>query len=221
MRIVAVFEKGERLRHIGHLDIQRAFMRAFRRANLPVSYSKGFNPHILLAFASALSVGYIGKREMLEVRLDQDVDLNEFLETMNASLPSELQLISVKQVDERHPALMAQVCAATYDIQIMNHASILLGTVQGFLAQSEIITQRKTKSGIKNVDIRPLILECTIENEMIHVALVLTETEACKPDMFINALSSYAGVEIPRAFVIRTGLLGKDAAGQLVSLEDL
>lgn len=35
MRIMAVFEKGIRLRHIGHLDIQRAMMRALRRSGLP------------------------------------------------------------------------------------------------------------------------------------------------------------------------------------------
>ena len=50
--MMAVFEKSERLRHIGHLDIQRAVMRALRRSGLSVSYSKGFNPHILLTFAS-------------------------------------------------------------------------------------------------------------------------------------------------------------------------
>lgn len=36
---MAVFEKGIRLRHIGHLDIQRAMMRALRRSGLPVAYS--------------------------------------------------------------------------------------------------------------------------------------------------------------------------------------
>ena len=44
---MAVFEKGIRLRHIGHLDIQRAMMRALRRSGLPVAYSNGYNPHIL------------------------------------------------------------------------------------------------------------------------------------------------------------------------------
>lgn len=60
--MMAVFEKGERLRHIGHLDIQRAVQRALRRSMLPVAYSNGFNPHILLTFASALSTGYAGRR---------------------------------------------------------------------------------------------------------------------------------------------------------------
>ena len=62
--MLAVFCKGERLRHIGHLDLMRAMQRALRRSELPVSYSKGFNPHILLTFASALSTGAWGKREI-------------------------------------------------------------------------------------------------------------------------------------------------------------
>lgn len=62
LRIMAVFEKGIRLRHIGHLDIQRAMMRALRRSGLPVAYSNGYNPHILLTFASALSTGAAGKK---------------------------------------------------------------------------------------------------------------------------------------------------------------
>ena len=49
MRMLAVFEKGERIRHIGHLDIQRSVQRGLRRSGLPVAYSQGFNPHITLA----------------------------------------------------------------------------------------------------------------------------------------------------------------------------
>ena len=67
MRIMAVFEKGIRLRRIGHLDIQRAMMRALRRSGLPVAYSNGYNPHILLTFASALSTGAAGKKEILDL----------------------------------------------------------------------------------------------------------------------------------------------------------
>ena len=67
MRMLAVFEKGERIRHIGHLDIQRSVQRGLRRSGLPVAYSNGFNPHILITFASALSTGACGKREIMNV----------------------------------------------------------------------------------------------------------------------------------------------------------
>ena len=73
MRMLAVFEKGERIRHIGHLDIQRSVQRGLRRSGLPVAYSQGFNPHILITFASALSTGACGKREIMDVTMAEDV----------------------------------------------------------------------------------------------------------------------------------------------------
>ena len=67
MRMMVVFEKGEALRYIGHLDLMRTVQRALRRSELPVKYSNGFNPHIRLSFAAPLSVGVIGLRELMEV----------------------------------------------------------------------------------------------------------------------------------------------------------
>ena len=89
--MIAVFEKSERLRHIGHLDIQRAVMRALRRSGLSVSYSKGFNPHILLTFASALSTGAAGRKEIMDVQLDREVTPEEFVAAMNGAMPPDMQ----------------------------------------------------------------------------------------------------------------------------------
>ena len=80
MRMIAVFEKSERVRHIGHLDIQRAVQRGLRRSGLPVAYSNGFNPHIQVSFASALSTGACGKREIMDVKMAAEVSEAEFLE---------------------------------------------------------------------------------------------------------------------------------------------
>ena len=70
MRIIASFYKHDEVRFVSHLDMQRLFQRAFRRAGLPLSYSKGFNPHPLLSFATALSVGYTSECEYFDVFLD-------------------------------------------------------------------------------------------------------------------------------------------------------
>ena len=223
MRIEAVFRKGRRLRHIGHLDIQRAFMRAFRRSGLPVSYSNGFNPHILVTFASALSVGAIGERELMEVKLDSPVSPEEFVARMNHALPEELQLREAKELEERHPALMAMVCAAAYEIHIEDgDAAALTGAVPALLAREHVSAERKTKSGVKEVDIRPLILSLSAKDgETLSATLVLTEAEACKPDMLLGALAAQVGCELPRVQVTRKGLLGRDENGSIQPLETL
>ena len=106
MRMVAVFEKGERIRHIGHLDIQRSVQRGLRRSGLPVAYSNGFNPHILITFASALSTGACGKREIMDVTMAEDVSPEVFLEKMNQAMPPEMQLSMARAVEQKHPALI-------------------------------------------------------------------------------------------------------------------
>ena len=79
MKMLVVFEKSPRIRHIGHLDLMRAMQRALRRSGLPVKFSQGFNPHLLLTFAAPLSVGMPGRREVMEIPLAHDVSEEEFL----------------------------------------------------------------------------------------------------------------------------------------------
>lgn len=221
--MMAVFEKGERLRHIGHLDIQRAVMRALRRSGLPVSYSKGFNPHILLTFASALSTGAAGRREIMEVQLEREVTPDEFVAAMNAAMPPDMQLSSARVLDDRHVALMAQVQAADYTITILDDAAAakMVAALPDFLRQESIMTMRKTKSGMKETDIRPLLIELTGEGNVLHAKMTLTERLACKPNMLLDALAAFAGIEVPRAMVVRNGLFGLDESSALVPLETL
>lgn len=221
--MMAVFEKGERLRHIGHLDIQRAMQRALRRSGLPVAYSQGFNPHILVTFASALATGAAGRRELMDVTLDREVTPEAFLSAMNAALPPDMRLRSCRPLDDRHPALMAMVQAADYTIRLLDEetAARCLTSIPAFLAQESILAMRKTKRGLGECDIRPLIHELRGEDGALRAVLTLTESTSCKPDMLVTALCGFARVEAPRTLVIRNGLLGRDAAGELRPLETL
>lgn len=222
--MMAVFEKSPRLRHIGHLDIQRAVQRALRRSGLPVSYSKGFNPHILLTFASALSTGYAGTHEILEVQLEREVSPEEFVAAMNGAMPPDMQLSSAMVLPDQHVALMAAVAAADYTLTLEDEAAAktIAGKLEAFLAQESIMAVRKTKSGMKETDIRPLIHALTVEGSAIHAVMTLTERLACKPGMLIDALTAFCGLEeAPRAMVVRNRLLGLTEEGALVPLETL
>ncbi len=224
MRMLAVFEKGERIRHIGHLDIQRSVQRGLRRSGLPVAYSNGFNPHILITFASALSTGACGKREIMDVTMAEEVSEAEFLDKMNRAMPPEMQLTEARAVDSKHPALMALLQAARYNLQIRDpyQASKLAASIPAMMSRERIPAMRKTKTALKECDIKPLIYELTSVETHIMATLVLTEREACKPGMLIEALSREAGVEDEiRMLITRTALLGTDEEGKLVPLERL
>ena len=226
MRILAVFEKSERIRHIGHLDIQRSVQRGLRRSNLPVAYSNGFNPHILITFASALSTGACGLREIMDVTMAEDVTEVEFLERMNRAMPPELHLLEARAVDDRHPALMGTLWAACYDLKIHDaeQAAKVIAAIPAMMERETIMAMRKTKTALKETDIKPLIFALKGEDSHIYATLALTEREACKPGMLMEALKREAGIpedETVRMLITRTALLGKNTEGQLVPLEQL
>ncbi len=205
MRIIAVFGKSERLRHIGHLDIQRFVQRGLRRSELPVAYSNGFNPHILVTFASALSTGACGTREIMDVTMASDVTEKEFLERMNRAMPPDMQLSEARIVDDRHPALMASVKAAVYDLLIRDpeEAEKLTAAIPAMMERERISALRKTKTGIREVDIKPLIYALNGKGQHIYCTLALTEGQTCKPQMLTEALAREAGL-IPETPEVQT-----------------
>ena len=63
------YSKTGILKFIGHLDMLRTFQRAFRRASVPLEYSKGFNPHPLVSFAYPLGLGMTSEDEYADITL--------------------------------------------------------------------------------------------------------------------------------------------------------
>ena len=63
------FEKKGPIRFISHLDLTRAFHRAFARAGIKLKFSEGFSPHPKFAFGLPLSVGTEIKTEFAEFTL--------------------------------------------------------------------------------------------------------------------------------------------------------
>lgn len=69
MRVRIKFTKTGVMKFIGHLDTMRYFQKAVRRAHLPVEYSEGYSPHMLMSFAAPLSVGVTSSAEYFDIDL--------------------------------------------------------------------------------------------------------------------------------------------------------
>ena len=72
--------------------MQRAFARALRRSGLPVAYSEGYNPHIVMSFASPLSVGFATEGDYLEVKMAEDVEPGYIKDRLAAVMPEGISI---------------------------------------------------------------------------------------------------------------------------------
>ena len=156
MRMLVEFRKDDIVRHLGLLDLQRTMQRALRRSGLPIKYSSGFNPHIVMSFASALSTGIPGDAELLDVSLSGEVTERECLEAMNRVLPPSLPVTRVRLVEDGFPKVMAALRQAEYRIRLSGEGTdAIVSAIPAFLAETEIMAMRKSKRGEALVNIRP------------------------------------------------------------------
>ena len=222
MRAMIRFGKQPRLRFISHLDLQRFFQRALNRTGLPVAYTQGFNPHAVMSFGSALALGWTSEYEIFDVKLSVPMGRKRTEEAMRQALPEDLPVLEVRMVDDRHPAPMAMVRASDYEIALSGeNAGAVLDAVDAFLASEQVMAVRKTKSGEKEIDIRPLAISLERAGDVLLARLKLTETDTLKPDLLVNSLAKLAGVEPPEARIHRKCLLGEDESGALRPLMEL
>lgn len=191
MRMIAEFEKMGRMSWFSHLDLQNTMQRALRRAQLPVAYSQGFNPHVLTSFATALSVGCQSRGEVMEVEMAGEISPQEFAEKLNACLPDGLKVRRCAPVPDSAPALMAKVAEAGYDITAPN--ADLTQAVEAFLKAEEVMVEKRSKTKTRLVNIRPMVHEitCAFDGKDSRLSMVLEQTNAnaLKVELVMQALA--------------------------------
>lgn len=226
MRMMAAFQKGAELRFIGHLDLMRTIQRALRRSRLPIKYSNGFNPHIRLSFAAPLSVGVAGKRELMEVPLEEGVTPQAFIQQMNLTLPQNLRIVFARPVDDDFPTLMSLVAGSCYTIRLpkTTAASQAVAKLDDFMALKAYVADRRTKSGENPCDIRPFVVEGTVKADEDGYTIFLTTlcnaSGALKPTLWLKCLCEFAKAEPVEGLIYRECVLAKNAKGELIPMEE-
>ncbi len=196
MRIRIVFSKTGALRYIGHLDLNTIWERGTRRAGLPLAYSQGFHPQPKIHFASALPLGFASRGEVLDMRLNEEMDLAELPKRLQAAMPTGIGIIKVESVDERAPAVQTQVLSAEYEITLTEAVDTcgLKRKIEELLASQSLPRERRGKK----YDLRPLIEELSLtpsplpmgEGQEVRIFMRISAREGAtgRPDEVLDAL---------------------------------
>ena len=199
MRIIARFEKHDAVRFVSHLDIQRTFQRAFRRADVPLAYSQGFNPHPQLSFATALSLGYTSDAEWFDVKLEHYMAPETFLAAVNAALPDGFRIAEAKEAADNLPTLTALMAAAKYTVCFYlpeGFSAESLERAFNDMASQAILVEKRTKGGLKTVDIRPMLLHYRFSrlagfDHILQILGIANASGSLNIDLLMGALAKH------------------------------
>ncbi len=199
------FRRGEEVKFISHLDLMKVFERAIRRARLPIAYSQGFNPHPGMVFGLPLSVGVTSEAEYGDFEITDDaLPMNEFIERLNEQFPQGLEVLAAKQRQTKQN-IMATISASEYIVIVgtgyeCTEKSLKAG-IGKYLSQKEIIVKKKTKSGVKDTDIRNMIFDLDFELQpcgtfnMIKLTMLVSAGSKAnlKPELLVESLFEMLG----------------------------
>ena len=156
------YKKEDEMIFISHLDLQRLLQRAFRRAKINLSYSEGFNPHPKMSYGNALALGVESQGEYVDIEIEDDIEVDEFLERINNQLPEGIKFIKGQEIDPKTPSLSSVIVYGEYifniDLDTPLSKEFVKSRVLNFVKSEEILVTKTNKKGRKvEVDIRPLI----------------------------------------------------------------
>lgn len=227
------------MKYISHLDLQRTFSRALQRGEVPVAYSRGFNPQPRLLFALPLALGIEGENEYLDLYLDVPWPENKLKETLNAQLPEGLKVKGVFAVNAKQPSLSSLIRAALFVVCLPTMPDNLLRAATALLQAETVPWERRGKRGSsKKIDLRPFIYRLEIKEQEgkgkilmllaaggqggarpreILALLSLSEVEvrACRAALFVTGKE---GLETPTGVAVERYLevfYGKENCNQL------
>ena len=207
------FVKTKSAKYVSHLDLLRCMTRVLKISKLPVWHTEGYNPRIYMTFAMPLSLGFSGEREIMDIRLNEDVPFDKICDVLRAKLPEDIYVTEASEPKMK----LEEIGFANYQIDIESKDSgKIKAKIHEMLDREKLTVIKHGKKGDKEVDIKPHFSDMKIEqiNEnllRILVCLPCSVSGGINPNLFINLLEAEISEEIS-VDVIRKCMLDKSFA---------
>ncbi len=195
------FSKTDRAKYISHLDLYGVVQRSIKRAKLPVWYTEGYNPRMYVQFMLPLSLGQEGLREAADFRLIEDVPHEEVTERLNRALPRDIRVVETSVPVKKN----TDIASAEYEIT----ADIDNAKFIEFIDQETIMTEKKTKRGVSEIDLKPCLLSVET-GEKILLKLPAGNEFNINPQLVLSAYEKFSSEKIKKQRIVRTKMFCED-----------
>ena len=193
MKIRIKFKKYGNLKYIGHLDVQRFFQKAVRRAGIDVAYTTGFSPHQIMSFAAPLGVGLESNGEYMDMELNSFTDCQDIVTRLNQASVEGIEILSAVVLPKEAGNAMASVAAAGYTVRFREGREPEFdwqNRISSFYGRESIPVTKETKKGTAEIDLKQGIFSMELRKDALYMLLDASSAGNIKPQMVIEAFLS-------------------------------
>jgi len=191
------FRKYGVMKYIGHLDVMRFFQKVMRRADIPIAFTGGYSPHMIMSFANPLGVGVTSDGEYFDIELTEEIDMQDAVARMNEAVVEGIEVVNMVPIsDSKKQTGMSIVAAADYlsSLKKGEFPADWKEKATEFMDQPSISIVKKTKKSEKEVNIKPMIYKFEVREDSMYMLVATGSVENLKPELVMQALCSFLGV---------------------------
>jgi len=153
---------GQAYQFASHLDMTRAIYRTFRRSDLPVALSHGFNPHPRISFGPPKPVGVLSNGEYLDFKLNHYYFGNLITE-LNKAFPSDLRAISIRPIKNETTSLTDLINIQHY---IIEGPDPRFNKLEEITSSDKVILERKRETTTEYINIKDDIFKISFNGRL-------------------------------------------------------
>lgn len=174
-----------------------------------MKYSEGFNPRPKFSIANPLSLGIESEAEYIDIELEKDMPLDEFVTRMNDGLPKDIQILKAVSLEKAN-SVSSMIEWAFYEIKFQVLDNIELSSLQEKIEswrnfEEIMITKMKKKGREKvpaEVNIKSLIGNIIVKGKddeefiILNALLKSGDNGNLKPIDFTEAIKRVLDINI-------------------------
>jgi radical SAM family uncharacterized protein/radical SAM-linked protein len=200
-----LYLKYDNARFFGHLELVNIFSRAFARAKIPVSYSKGFHPKQKISFEDPLPVGIQGLNEILYVAVSENIKPEDITHGLNRELPDGIMIKGCRPAPAKAFRHIPKPLHYTVELK---DGCFDEKELKRFLEKPEHILKQVNKKGKqKTIDLKKAVLKIEhIDSKHLSMILKPAADKKVRPSKVIDEIFSLSKEQIQLALVVKKGV---------------
>lgn len=202
LRFCVSFEKRGQAKYFGHLELTRIFMRAFRRAHIPLKFTRGFHPMPRISFTDALPVGTESTKEYFFVEAHSSVTPDTIVKRLNSTLPQGLRILECKLAHKKQKTEMPKI--AHYTVTLKD-AIFPEGRLRQFLHSKTWPLERTNRKGYrKRMELKEIITSIMISApDTVRMSFSLPPGHTLRPAEALVHIFGLSEEVLKRAVIVK------------------
>jgi len=201
-KLCVFYAKRDQAKFFGHLEMVNIFLRALKRAGIPVKYSQGFHPKPKISFDDPLPIGIESEQERFILSVPGSVEPESITRLLNSHLPEGLVINSSQLLrpESKPPAAGSHAYRITLRDGNFNPENLI--SFQNISEMTISLANRKGK--LKKIDLKDMVIHIKLmDSKHLRVSLSAETGKTLRPAQILGPIFNLSEDQIKQARIVK------------------